>query len=257
MTTIAPGCSAFQARSWSAVIESDSEQPASRSGIRTFLSGRQDRSRLGHEVDAAEDDHVGVGGGRLAREPERVADEVGDVLDLGQLVVVGEDHGVALGRERAHLVVHRAAMSSIASGRGGASLAWRTWEWLHRSSQAVRSSSRGPARAPNASGTRATRIVRQSPATSWSDSPCDPARRLELGAPADQRRRLRAAARAPCCRAAAARRPASQRLLDVRERAALHLDRQPSGRALRARAAPPRRSPPASAMWLSLTRIAS
>ena len=27
---------------------------------------------------------------------ERVADVIGDVLDLGQLVVVGEDHGVAL-----------------------------------------------------------------------------------------------------------------------------------------------------------------
>ena len=39
MTTIAPGCFAFQARSWSAVIESASEQPASRSGISTVLSG--------------------------------------------------------------------------------------------------------------------------------------------------------------------------------------------------------------------------
>ena len=34
---------------------------------------------------------------------ERVADEVGHVLDLGQLVVVGEDHGAALGGERAYL----------------------------------------------------------------------------------------------------------------------------------------------------------
>ena len=39
ITTIAPGCCAFQARSWSAVIESDSEHPASRSGISTVLSG--------------------------------------------------------------------------------------------------------------------------------------------------------------------------------------------------------------------------
>ena len=59
-------------------------------------------------MDAAEDDHVGVGGGGLAREPERVAHEVGDVLDLGQLVVVREDHRVALGGEGAHLVLHRA-----------------------------------------------------------------------------------------------------------------------------------------------------
>jgi hypothetical protein len=38
-TTTAPGCSTFQARSWSAVIESASEQPAAASGMRTVLSG--------------------------------------------------------------------------------------------------------------------------------------------------------------------------------------------------------------------------
>ena len=43
----------------------------------------------------------------LAREPERVADEVGDVLHLGHLVVVGEDDRLALLRERADLLVHR------------------------------------------------------------------------------------------------------------------------------------------------------
>ena len=41
MTVTAPGCLACQAASCSAVIESASEQPASRSGIRTFLSGRR------------------------------------------------------------------------------------------------------------------------------------------------------------------------------------------------------------------------
>ena len=45
-----------------------------------------------------------VGLRRLAREAERVADEVGHVLELGQLVVVGEDDGVALRGERADLV---------------------------------------------------------------------------------------------------------------------------------------------------------
>ena len=39
MTTIAPGCLAFHARSCGAVIESASEQPASMSGISTVLCG--------------------------------------------------------------------------------------------------------------------------------------------------------------------------------------------------------------------------
>jgi len=41
MTVIAPGCFACQARSSSAVIESASEQPASRSGISTVFSGER------------------------------------------------------------------------------------------------------------------------------------------------------------------------------------------------------------------------
>ena len=49
----------------------------------------------------------GLRRGRLAREAERVADVVGDVLDLGQLVVVGEDDRVALVGERAHLGLQR------------------------------------------------------------------------------------------------------------------------------------------------------
>ena len=59
-------------------------------------------------MDAAEDDHLGLGGGRLARQPERVADEVGDVLDLRHLIVVREDHSLALGDEPADLVMHGA-----------------------------------------------------------------------------------------------------------------------------------------------------
>jgi hypothetical protein len=38
---------------------------------------------------------------------ERVPDVVGHVLDLGQLIVVGEDHRAALVGERAHLVLER------------------------------------------------------------------------------------------------------------------------------------------------------
>ena len=74
-------------------------------GQQDGLLRAQDRGRLGHEVHAAERDHVGVGGRRLLREAERVADVVGDLLDLGQLVVVGEDDRAALGGERADLVL--------------------------------------------------------------------------------------------------------------------------------------------------------
>ena len=72
----------------------------------------EDRRRLGHEVDAAEEDRRGVRRGRLPREPERVADVVGDVLHLGQLVVVGEDDRVALAGELAHLLVRAVACST-------------------------------------------------------------------------------------------------------------------------------------------------
>src|SRR6266542_4067068 len=72
------------------------------------LVGREDRGCLGHEVDPAEDDCRRVGGRCLVREPQRVADVVGHVLHLGNLVVVGEDDRVALTRERPHLVLHPA-----------------------------------------------------------------------------------------------------------------------------------------------------
>ena len=78
-----------------------SEQPAARSGKQHRLLRRENRRGLGHEVHAAEDDDVGVGLGRLARETEGVADEIGDVLHLGALVVVGEDDGVAVAGEAA------------------------------------------------------------------------------------------------------------------------------------------------------------
>ena len=61
----------------------------------------QDLRRLGHEVDAAERDHVAVAFVAACASCERVADEVREVLDLGLLVVVGEEDRVALFLERA------------------------------------------------------------------------------------------------------------------------------------------------------------
>src|SRR3954452_24857169 len=57
-------------------------------------------------MDAAEDDRLRVGRRGLARQPEGVADVVGHVLHLGHLVVVREDHGVSLARQRLDLVLH-------------------------------------------------------------------------------------------------------------------------------------------------------
>src|SRR5439155_1596173 len=72
------------------------------------LLGAEDRGSLGHEVDAAEDDRIGVRRGRLLREAQRVAHVIGHVLHLGNLVVVREDDGAALCGERTYLVLHTA-----------------------------------------------------------------------------------------------------------------------------------------------------
>jgi hypothetical protein len=50
---------------------------------------------FGHEVDAAEDDDIGIGGFGVVGEAEGVSDVIGDVLDVTGLVVVGEDDGVS------------------------------------------------------------------------------------------------------------------------------------------------------------------
>ena len=47
-------------------------------------------------MNAAEDDHVGLGLGGLLGEAKRVAHVIGDVLNLGHLVVVGENDRVKL-----------------------------------------------------------------------------------------------------------------------------------------------------------------
>ena len=61
---------------------------------------------------------VGVGGRRLLREAQRVADEVGHVLHLGHLVVVGEDDGAALLGERAYLGLHLRDVLEREEGHG-------------------------------------------------------------------------------------------------------------------------------------------
>jgi hypothetical protein len=73
----------------------------------------EDLGGLRHEVDAAEDDHLGVGAGGTAGELEGVTDEIGAVLDGVVLVVVGQDDGVALGLERSD------RSGELSTGRAG------------------------------------------------------------------------------------------------------------------------------------------
>ena len=60
------------------------------------LVGIEDLGGLRHEVNAAEDDHLRIGAGGLAGEFEGVTDEIGAVLNGVLLVVVRQDHRVAL-----------------------------------------------------------------------------------------------------------------------------------------------------------------
>ncbi len=66
-------------------------------GDQDRLLRAQELGGLGHEVHAAEHDDLGVGLGRLARQGQRVAGQVGHAVeDLRGLVVVPEDHRPAL-----------------------------------------------------------------------------------------------------------------------------------------------------------------
>ena len=63
------------------------------------LRGVQDLCGLTHEVNPAKDNHVGTRLGGLDAQAERVSHEVGHVLDLFDLVVMGEDDGIPLAFE--------------------------------------------------------------------------------------------------------------------------------------------------------------
>ena len=88
-------------RTSSPVIEEASEQPALRSGISTVLSGLRIFEVSAMKCTPHWTMIVGVDLGGLARELERVADEIGDaVVDFRRLVVVRQDDRVALLLER-------------------------------------------------------------------------------------------------------------------------------------------------------------
>ena len=61
-------------------------------------------------MNAAKKNHVGVGLRGLITQTQRIADEMGDFLQLRHLVVVRENDGVALTRELAELLCEIAAI---------------------------------------------------------------------------------------------------------------------------------------------------
>ena len=65
-------------------------------GHEHLLLQRKNGGRLGHETHAAEDDHCRVRFGRLDAQPQRIATEIRQVLNLRRLIIVRQDHGVAL-----------------------------------------------------------------------------------------------------------------------------------------------------------------
>ncbi len=68
-------------------------------GEEDFAGRVDDFGGLGHEVDAAEDDSLGIGLGGFVSEAEGIADVIGKALDRFDLVVMGEDDGIALALE--------------------------------------------------------------------------------------------------------------------------------------------------------------
>jgi len=48
----------------------------------TFLFRRKDLGALGHEIDPAENDDLGVGAGGLLRQAQGIAHVIGDILHL-------------------------------------------------------------------------------------------------------------------------------------------------------------------------------
>ena len=73
--------------------------PGREIGKQHGLLWREHRRCFRHEVNAAEDDDVGFGLGGFAAQAQRVANEIGDILNLGPFVVVGDDHRVARARQ--------------------------------------------------------------------------------------------------------------------------------------------------------------
>lgn len=79
-----------------------SEQPAAIRQQHHF-GWREDCRGFRHEMHAAENNDLSFGFGRLAAQPQGVAHEIGNVLNLRALVVVREDDCIPFSREFLYL----------------------------------------------------------------------------------------------------------------------------------------------------------
>ncbi len=219
------------------VIESASEQPASGSGIRTVFSGQRIEAVSAMKCTPQKTMTACVGRGRLAAEPERVADVVGDVLHLGHLVVVGKDDGVALLR-RAPAPRPAGARSSAAS-RTGASGRHGGHRKVHGEGLQEEGEVEGGSRVRQRAHRDEVYAGRRD--GSGRSRSVIAAARLELRPAADALRRPRPQAASGAMLSSSSRRAPAASASSTRPRvAALDLERQ--ARARRARAAADRRA---------------
>ena len=112
-TTVRSGCGSQKAANSSAGQPRSSEQVASRSGIRMRFFGAQDFRRLAHEAHAGDDQGLGRVVAAEARHLERIGDAaagfLGQVLQVGVDVVVGDQHRFAFLEQAADLVLELGA----------------------------------------------------------------------------------------------------------------------------------------------------
>ena len=60
-------------------------------GENDFLGRVENLGRLGHEMNAAKKDDFGIGLGGLKAQPKRIAHKIGDILNLRDLIVMGQN----------------------------------------------------------------------------------------------------------------------------------------------------------------------
>jgi len=71
-----------------------------------LLLRREDGSGLGHEVYPAKDDHLGVQMRGCSAQLQGIAHQVRNILNLRNLVVVGQDDRLTLLLQRKNLIYH-------------------------------------------------------------------------------------------------------------------------------------------------------